>query len=260
MLGFLVVAFSLVITIGLKGWTTLVIPNIGRVSQFSLPLLLGFSFLAGAVSFFAPCAFALFPGYAAFYLGSEGERIEHPAVLGVTAALGAASFFVLLSGVLIFLGKGVMKYLRYVSPAVGFILVVLGAVLLAGYSFKMDLIQRTLDRLRSKEKRSKRNIFLFGFGYGAVSIGCTLPLLFALIIVPITAGKLFTVLLSLLSLSLAMSVLMVSVTILVAWSEVKLIKKMVESTGTIKKLAGLTLILVGAYLIYYNIFYGMMLP
>ena len=98
-----------------------------------------------------------------------------------------------------------------------------------------------------------------GVGYGAVSLGCTLPLLFGLIIIPLTAGKIITVVLSLLVYALAMSILMIFVTYLVAWSEDRLIKKLVKSTGTIKRFSGVALILIGAYLVYYNIFYSMLL-
>lgn len=259
LLGFIAVFFIVLIIFGLKGWVDLVVPNLGKLNQFTLPLLLGFSFLAGVVSFFAPCAFALFPGYIAFYLGVKEEKKEHPAKLGIVASSGVVSFFILLSGIIIIVGKGIIRYVGYIAPTIGFILIILGLVLFAGYSFKTGLIQKVLDRLKSKELRSKRNIYLFGFGYGAVSIGCTLPLLFAMIIMPLTTGKIFTVFLSLLVYSIAMSILMIFVTYLVAWSEDRLIRKMIQSTGTIKKFSGLALIIIGAFLIYYNIFYSMLL-
>ncbi len=257
LLGHMAVIFIALIVIGLKSWSNLVVPNLGKINHFPLPMLLEFSFLAGTVSFFAPCAFALFPGYAAFYLGLEEEKKEHPATLGVMAALGVITFFVLLSLIIVIVGKTITQYLRYLAPTIGVIIVILGIILFAGYTFKTSLIQRGLDKLKSKETRSKRNIYLFGVGYGAVSIGCTLPLLFAMIIVPLTTGKILNVFLSLLVYSIAMSVLMVFVTYLVAWSENSLIKKMVKSTGTIKKLSGLVLIIIGAYLIYYDIVYSM---
>lgn len=259
LLGCILIFFVILIIIGLEGWSNLVVPNLGKMDRFPLPALLGFSFLSGMVSFFAPCAFALFPGYIAFYLGAEEEKKEHPAKLGIVASAGVVSFFILLSGVIILMGKGIIKYLGYVAPTIGFILIILGLILFAGYSFKTGMIQRLLDKLKSKEIRSTRNIYLFGFGYGAVSIGCTLPLLFAMIIVPLTTGKIFTVLLSILVYSFAMSILMILVTYLVAWSENNLIMKMVKSTVTIKKLSGLALILIGAFLLYYNIFYSMIL-
>jgi len=244
---------------GLKGWNAFVVPNLGKISSLSLPLLLGFAFLAGGVSFFAPCSFALFPGYVAFYLGSQKQQKEHPALLGIVASLGVLSFFIVLSIILMVVGKGITRYLGFFAPTIGFILIILGLILFSGYAFKTSLIQKTLDKLKSKETRSKQNIYLFGVGYGAVSLGCTLPLLFAMIIVPLTQGKIFAVFLSLLVYALAMSILMIIVTYLVAWSETKILSKMVKSTGTIKKLSGLALMIIGAYLVYYNIFYSMLL-
>jgi cytochrome c-type biogenesis protein len=254
-----IAVFTLVVISGVHGWSDLVVPNLARLDSFPLPLLLGFSFIAGMVSFFAPCAFVLFPGYAAFYLGVDEEQKERPAVLGIVASAGVVSFFILLSGVIIIVGKGIVRYLAYVAPAMGFILIILGLILFAGYTFRTGVIQKLLDRLKSPETRTKRNIYLYGFGYGAVSIGCTLPLLFALIIVPLTTGKIFTVFLSLLVFATAISILMILVTYLVAWSENNLIMKMVRSTVTVKKLSGLALILIGAFLVYYNLVYSMLM-
>ena len=166
--------------------------------------------------------------------------------------------FILLSIIIIIVGNIIIKYLGYVAPIISVLLIIFGFILFAGYSFKTSLVQKVLDKLKSKETRSQRNIYLFGVAYGAVSLGCTLPLLFALIIVPLTSGKIFTVFLSLLVYSIAMSLLMIFVTYLVAWSEKKILNKMVKSTATIKKLSGLALILIGLYLVYYNIINSML--
>lgn len=245
--------------IGLQGWNNFVATNLGKVSGFSLPVLLGFALFAGAVSFFAPCAIGLFPGYIAFYLGSEksGREKENPAKLGAMASLGILSFFMVLSLIIVVLGKGVTSYLKYVAPIIGFIILILGAILFLGYSFKTSYIQRVFDKFKTQEKRSKRNMYLFGAGYGAVSLGCTLPLLFAMIIVPLTSGNIFNTFLSLINYGAGMSILMVFATYVVAWSESNFISKMVRSGATIKKWSGIVLMLIGAFLIWYNLAYSM---
>lgn len=257
LLGLIVVFIVVLAGLGLGGWLRFIVPNLGKVSGFSLPALLGFSFLAGAVSFFAPCSFVLFPGYIAFYLGLGEEKKVHPIKLGLVASLGVMSFFVMLSAVIIALGSGVVRYFSYIAPAVGFLLVVFGLILFLGYSFRTDAMQTVFSRLKSKERRSGWNMYLFGFGYGVVSLGCTLPLLFAMIIVPLTDGKIFNVFLSVVTYAAAMSALMIFVTYLVWWSEDRVIKRMVQSTAMIKKLSGVALIIIGAYLVYYNVFYSM---
>jgi cytochrome c-type biogenesis protein len=252
------ILLGMVIVLGLKGWTGFIAPNLGRMAEFPLPILLGFSFLAGIASFFAPCAFTLFPGYVAFYLGIDEKRREHPIKIGFIAATGMLSFFILLSIVLIIIGRGIIPYLHYIAPSIGFIIIIAGVLLFQGYTFKTAMIKKGIDNLRSEDVRSRRNIYLFGFGYGAVSIGCTLPLLFAMIIVPLTTGKITTVMLSLLFYFIAMSILIISITYLVAWSKNKLIIRMLDSTIKIKKASGIVLVVVGAFLIYYNIFYSML--
>lgn len=259
LLGSIGAIIAAMIFFGLKGWNNIVASNLGKFNDFSIPVMLGFSFLAGAVSFFAPCSFALFPGYITLYVVADKEKKEHPLKLGILVSLGVITFFMLLSGVIIIVGKGIIQYLGYVAPGIGFILIIMGLILFAGYSFKTNLVQNVLDKLKSKELRSERNIYLFGIGCGAASIGCTLPLLFAMIIVPLTTGKILTVFLSLLVFSIAMCVLMMLVTFLVSWSENNVIKKMIQSTGKIKKFGGLALLLIGGYLVYYNIFYSMLL-
>ncbi len=71
---FSVVALALILIVGRYGWTEVIIAYLGRVDSLSLPFLLGFGFLAGALSFFAPCAFVLFPGYVSYYLSQTEKR------------------------------------------------------------------------------------------------------------------------------------------------------------------------------------------
>jgi len=42
--GLAVIIFIFIIIAGLKGWNELVVPNLGKIGQFPLPILLGFSF------------------------------------------------------------------------------------------------------------------------------------------------------------------------------------------------------------------------
>jgi len=251
-----ILIITAVMFIGLQGWNNFVVTNLGKISNFSLPLLLGFALFAGAVSFFAPCAIGLFPGYIAFYLGSQksNEKTNSPAKLGTMAALGVLSFFIILSIIIFILGKGVTSYLKYVAPVIGFIILIFGAILFLGYSFKTSYIQKVFDKFKSQEKR---NMYLFGAGYGAVSLGCTLPLLFALIIIPLTNGQIFNTFLSLIIYGFGMGILMMVATYMVAWSESNFINKMVRSGATIKKWSGIILMMVGIFLIWYNLNYSM---
>ena len=247
---------------GFKFWNTYVVPGFSQLATAGIAFWLVFAFLAGMASFFAPCSFALFPGYIAYYLGTSKEE-DHsqkvkPAKLGFLAALGVLVFFMILSAILLLSGKAVVPYLFYIAPAVGIIILLAGILLVAGTTFKVGALQKFLNKFKSKEERSGRNIFLFGIGYGGASLGCTLPLLFVLVVTPLTQGKLGLVFTSFLVYGVAMSSLMIGTTYLVHKQRHTWVQKLSASTVTIKRISGIVLIIVGGYLIYYNMFFSML--
>ncbi len=258
---FIILAITILIFIGvagLLGWNTLIVPALGKIESFSFPLLIGFSFLAGAISFFAPCSFALFPGYVAFYIGSKEDKKVKPWELGLFASAGIISFFMVLSIILILPGKYLKEYLKFLAPIVGLIVFISGILLFVGYSFKLQFMQKLFNKFKTKKPRSRRNIYLFGLGYGAASVGCTIPLLFTLIIIPISAGKIIEVFLSLLAYALSMSFILVLLTSISSLAKKNIYNQLIRKTGIIKAASGIVLIFVGAFMIYYNLLFTML--
>jgi cytochrome c biogenesis protein CcdA len=91
--------------------------------------------------------------------------------------------------------------------------------------------------------------FGYGVGYGAASAGCTAPIFIALLFASMEysflgAAFIFTLY------AFSTAALMVSFTVLVAASQNTLVNRMKASTGQIKKVGGVVLLLVGAYLMY----------
>jgi cytochrome c-type biogenesis protein len=261
-LALFIIGIIAVTAFGFKFWTAYVVPGISQLETAGVTFWLFFAFFAGLASFFAPCSFTLFPAYIAYFLGTTEEQNHnvkvHPAKIGFMAALGVFVFFLILSGILLASGKAIVPYLFYVAPAVGIILIIAGILLVAGKTFKVGALQNILNKFKSKEQRSNRNIFLFGVGYGGASLGCTLPLLFALIVTPLSQGKLGLTFISFLVYAFAMSLLMIVVTYIVHKQRHTLIDKLSASTVTIKRVSGIILILVGVYLTYYNIVFSML--
>jgi len=91
-----------------------------RWVEFDSPLTLAaFGFVAGIGAFFAPCAFALFPGYISYYLTSVGtgrETAGRSVALGLTCAAGSAVFFAL-AGIVITLVGGAAFLVTWDIPA-----------------------------------------------------------------------------------------------------------------------------------------------
>jgi cytochrome c-type biogenesis protein len=233
-------AFASIMVGGWYLWSS-VIPEFGS-ARGALYIL--FAFLAGIASFFAPCAFALLPGYASYYLGVGELRRNSPAYLGVLTASGILLFYLLI-GVLVYaLGQAISPYLRYLKPAVGFAFLLLGAMLYSGYALPLPRAGI------SRQAEGAPAFFLFGFAYAATALGCTLPIFLALVIYPLFTGELILGFLAFVSYSLAKALLMVVVTYLVAYSREALIRRLAVSTAGIKKLSGIALVLLGAYLLY----------
>ena len=148
---------------------------------------LGFAFGAGVATFFSPCSVGLLPAYAGYYAGTE--RAE--------GARGLASFFgglrfggaAALGILLVTLGGGALVYLlrtglrlssevlaatfESLGLAVGVLLIVLGVVLLLPNAPSLAV------RLRLSQKKTFAGMVSFGGVYALASVGCTLPLLFA---------------------------------------------------------------------------------
>ena len=92
--------------IGWVAWTQGAIVGL-RWVEFDAPLsMAALGFLAGIGAFFAPCAFALFPGYVSYYLAASGERGGAGRSLrqGLACAAGSVVLFGLVGGVITLAG------------------------------------------------------------------------------------------------------------------------------------------------------------
>lgn len=221
------VALALILAAGWYGWTEIIISYFGRTGSVSLPILLGFGFLAGALSFFAPCAFVFFPGYVSYYLAETGKRegdqnrILHSISIGSVCGLGSVIFFLFLGLGVSLVGTSFSHYLITVKPLIALFFFILGILLLANVSLDLSRIRNRIPSQLSKNPEagaiSLGSFFLYGFGYGLATTGCSFPIFVSLIIVPITSGRFLTGFLTFVSFALAMGLLMAVVTVLVGF-------------------------------------------
>ena len=137
-----------------------------------------FAIGAGVATFFAPCAYALLPGYVGFYAASvRGETVPLSGALarGGAAAAGVGVTFLALSAVALTAGEVVERALPVVEPLIGVALVVFGlAILLGGPG--------TVHVALPKRRRSVWGFALFGGLYALAATACVLPLFLGLAI------------------------------------------------------------------------------
>jgi cytochrome c-type biogenesis protein len=215
--------------------------------------LYALAFLTGLLSFFAPCAFPLLPGYISYYLGRAegGTTLRSSLKAGIAAASGINGIFALI-GVAVALGGAVVKsYLSYLAPAVGVAIIVLGLVMLLGPSGMafFATFERLLSSYAAKlgGKSSDSGLVMYGVGYGLAVMGCQAPVFIALIFAGLAAGGAVQAILVFLVFSLGMGCMMVIVSLLAGTAKRAILDRLKALMPYLNRACGLILILVGLY-------------
>lgn len=258
----LLLPFTPLILLALAGWylwNTTVVDALGSWKLDSAPALVLFGLLAGAGSFFAPCAVSLFPGYITYYMslvkpGNPGTRVHALRLLvyGGSAGAGAVTFFTFVGVALTLVGQIVSPILINTKPLVAAAIVILGIVQLTDWTLQLPGLC-----FRPSDQKPATALFLYGFGYGLASTGCTLPVYAATVLIPLTTGQAGAALITFLSFAFAMALLMVGASLLIGMTHSAIVERFQAAAPLIKRLSGVVLILVGLYSGYYYLKAGM---
>lgn len=207
---------------------------------------------AGGLAVVNPCSFPLLPAFLSFYLGSEEQRLPSAptrALQGLlVGALVAAGFLTVFAVVGLPLSLG----LSAIANAVPWLGLATGAALaLAGILALVDvgvrLPSRAQPRPRARRSRTAGAMFLFGVGYGAASLGCTLPIFLALVGASLGAAKLTIFA----AYTVGMTLVLMALALAVAFARQGIARFLRELLPHINRLAGLLLFASGGYLVYY---------
>ncbi len=96
-------------------------------------------------------------------------------------------------------------------------------------------------------------LYMFGIGYGAASASCCFPLFLAIILAALDQGGAAKGFFIFVLYAFSMAILMVIVTVFVSMSRNTLLNKMRSATGKIELIGGISLQIVGLYLIWYSL-------
>ena len=243
--------------IGWLAWTQGALVGLRWVEFDSPVTLAAFGFVAGVGAFFAPCAFALFPGYISYYVASVGtgrESARRSLMLGLSCASGSALFFALTGIAIALVGGAISPYLIGTKPVIAVAVVLLGILLLA--DVRLPSLGAPTGGF-SARLPPPGALFLYGFGYALASTGCTLPIYVSIIVLPLTSGFAGAALLTFASFAAAMALMMLLTSVLVGLAKASLLRRLHASTVWIKRASGLVLIAAGLYLGYYYVAAGM---
>ncbi len=251
---------------------------------------IGMAIVTGIASFLSPCAFPLLPSYLAHIFGQksakakenkeinteneeekEGREEEKKkkenhvlfySLVGGLGGIGILLSYILLGLLIVVLGSSIKKYVPFLNPIIGGILILLGIALFANLSINFSRIQQWITKRRvqvtnkTKSEKSKQiwGTFLYGIGYGLASLGCNAPIFFAFAL-QISTEQIWKIILAFAAFALTIIVLMILTTVLISFSRDALINKLKNATETIERISGVIIILVGIYLLleFFNI-------
>jgi cytochrome c-type biogenesis protein len=208
---------------------------------------LGVAFTAGMLAVLAPCALPMLPSYVAYYMNLDEEERSLGASLGFafTVVTGFLTVFLVIGLLPSFALNQVSSRLEYVAPFIGALLVLIG--LASGLSDVFDRMPAV--NVSAPRRTGYRSFFLYGVGYGAASLACSLPVFILLVLQSSTTGGPLGVFTAFLVYGLGASAVIVPLTLALTYSKDYVHQRLVWLLPRIKKINAAMLILVGLYMI-----------
>ena len=144
------------------------------------------AFIAGLLTFFAPCTLPLLPGYLAFIAGvslKDLDNVEkraqtHRAILwnGMAFAAGFTLVFVLLGTLAGLVGVAVGPYKIWLARLGGLFVILFGLLMLGWVRTPLFLKERKIPLKALAERGRKRNAFVLGAAFGLGWTPCVGPI------------------------------------------------------------------------------------
>jgi cytochrome c-type biogenesis protein len=205
---------------------------------------LAFIFSSGFFALLSPCGFPMLPGYVGYYLGTRSYP-GRPMIEGTVCCFGLLLIFSLI-GILASLFSGlVTAYLSFLELIAGVVTFFMGTVLLARLKLPIPACAH-----KAPKQQGFVGLFVFGCLYGLATVSCSAPIFLSILVVAISGGAL-KALTSFVVYALGMGLPLILITVILAVTKETVHEKVAELTSTIQRLAGLILMIVGGYLIYY---------
>ncbi len=206
--------------------------------------------VAGGLAVINPCGFPLLPAFLSFYLGADDRdlpraptRILQGLLVGVLVTGGFLGVFALASLPVSFGVALVARAIPWAGLATGVLLALTGVVALSGRRIALPV------HLHIPVRRERRlgAMLMFGVGYGAASLGCTLPL-FLTLIAASSGGDKLTVFAAY---AAGTAVVLTALSVLVALAREGVARAVRPALPHMSRIAGLLLLVAGGYLVYY---------
>ena len=205
---------------------------------------------AGGLAVINPCGFPLLPAFLSFYLGAYEQtlpraqtRILQGLLVGALVAIGFVGVFALASLPVSFGVALVARAVPWAGLATGGLLALAGLAALAGRRIALPVHLH----IPVRKERRLGTMLLFGVGYGAASLGCTLPLFLTLIATSSGPDKLTVFA----AYAAGTAIVLMALAVVVALAREGVARKVRPLLPYLGRVAGLLLVIAGGYLVYY---------
>ena len=220
-----------------------------------LPLAL--ALVAGAVAAVNPCGFALLPAYLALLVAPIGDgglrpttrgQVLRAARFGAAMTVGFVAVFGAFGAVVAQLSLSLERYLPVLTLVIGVGLVGLGLWLLRGGH--VPGIAR-LGRAGRAPGTSLGSQVVYGAGFAAASLSCTIGPFLAVTGAAARAGNTGGVLLTFVVYALGMGAVVGALAMTVALAQGSVVGRLRRATPVIERFSGALLVVAGAYVAWY---------
>ncbi len=218
---------------------------------------LALAFASGIVAAVNPCGFAMLPAYVGFFLGKEGDRIPskgESVIRAIPVALAVSLGFVVVFGVVGIalrpISSTVQEYAPWATIVIGLGLVIFGIVSIGGFELKARLPK--LDR--GGKDGSLFSMFFYGVSYAVASLTCTIGIFIATIVNAFSRTNFISGVSVLLMYAAGMSLVITALTVAIALARDSVVRFMRSGMHYANKVAGLLMVVMGAYVTWYGIF------
>lgn len=206
-------------------------------------------FAAGVVSFFAPCVLPLLPAYIAYVLGSNSNRdFKHNLTTSAFYVLGFTLVFVLLGVAAGGIGLLLRKNTLLIQQLGGILIIMFGIEYSGIYNFHFLIKERKFRLPAWVERLGVLRAFVIGVLFAITWSPCVGPVLGSVLALAAVSMTTYTgaLLLFVYSLGISIPFLLISVALNHAPERLKIVKKHI---GTITKISGIVMIIIGLLLI-----------
>jgi len=222
---------------------------------------LGFAFAAGIAAAFNPCGFAMLPAYMGLYLGTsdqDGQKTDLLSGLGKATVIGGAvtaGFVVLFAAAGMIIGLGARSVVADILPwlglAIGVVLIIAGAWLVAGGKLYTALAQRAATKMGDPGQTNVKGYFLFGLSYGTASLSCTLPIFLSVIGTSFAVSSIRTSFGQFILYAVGMGTVMMALTLGMALFRGGMVGTLRKALPYIQPVGTWMMVLAGSYIVFY---------